>query len=104
MRALEIGSTSMNDAILVRLRVDRRDDALPESVVEHIVDSRRRDAEAAAVARSTMRSSARPCACMIAGDIGESRQCRRLVDKRGVQVCNSSRFGVLEDESDIARG
>src|SRR3984957_20967804 len=46
-RGLQVLVRLENDAILVRLGEDGRDDALAEGVVERVVDGRRGDAETA---------------------------------------------------------
>ena len=61
-------------AILVRLGVDRRDDALAEGIVERVVDGRRRDAEAARGGAVDDEIDRQALLLQVAGDVGELRQ------------------------------
>ena len=62
-----------HDAILVRLRVDRRDQPLAERVVERIVDGRDADAETAGGVAIDVDEGLQAAILQVAGDVGELR-------------------------------
>ena len=73
-RALQRGIDLQDHAVLVRLGVDGRDDALAECVVERIVDRRRGDAEAGGGSAVDDDVERQPLLLQIAGDVAELRQ------------------------------
>ena len=64
----------MNYAILIGLRVDRRDDALAEAIIERIVDGRRRDAESRRRRAVDCKPYRQAVLLQVARDIGERRR------------------------------
>ena len=71
--ALELGLDLEDHAVLVRLREDRRDQALAERVVERVVDRRRRDAEPARRVAVDLDVGLQAVVLQVAGDVGELR-------------------------------
>ena len=95
---LEIGRGLHDDAILIGLRIDRRNDALAEGVVKHIVDRRQRDPEAAGGGPIDHQIDGAALVLHIARDVGEFGQVLQFADERGVQVCSSAGAGILKNE------
>ena len=81
-RALEVRSSDcckvgvdfQDDAILVRLGIDRRNDALAEGIIKHVVDGRRRDAETARGGAVDDEIDGQTLLLQIARHIGDLRQ------------------------------
>src|SRR5437016_13964578 len=67
--AAELGFHLENHAILRRLRVDRRNEALPEGVIERGIDGRGRDAEAPGAVAVDVDVSLQPLVLQVRGDI-----------------------------------
>ena len=79
-----------DDAVLVRLRVDGRDDALPERIVERVVDGGRRDAEAARGGAVDDQIDRQALLLQVARDVGRAAAAgSAAATSFGTQVLNS---------------
>ena len=93
-----------NHAVLVRLRVDGRDDALPERVVEKIVDGRGRDAETARGRPVDGQVDRLALVREIAGDVGQLGALAQLLDEARRPVGQRLLARVLDDEVILRAG
>ena len=71
-----------DDAVLIRLRVDRRHDALPERIVEHVVHGRRRDAETRGRGAVDHEVGGRTLLLQVAGDVRELGERSQFLHER----------------------
>ena len=76
-----------DDAVLVRLREDRRDDALAEGVVERVVDGRRRDAEAGGGVAIDGEIGREPLVLLVARHVLDLRQLLQPRDAASAPRC-----------------
>ncbi len=82
--------------ILIERGKHRRDDALAESVVESIVNSRRQNAEARCHLAVHCRIQTRPGVLLIGGDAGNSRNAFELVEKIGRPMIKLVRISIAQ--------
>ena len=87
-----------NDAVLVGIGEDGRDDALAVGIVERVVYRGRRDAEARGLVAVDLDIDREALRGNVAGDVGEFRQRAELVDQLGRPFGQLRRIGVLQDE------
>ena len=87
-----------DDAILVRLRIDGRDDALAEGIVKRVVDGGRRDAETAGGGAVDDKIDRQPLLLQIAGDAGHLRQPVEASHQLRHPGGEFGRIGVFEHE------
>ena len=87
-----------HDAVLVRLRVDGRDQPLPERVVERVVDGRHADAEAARGIAVDVHERLQPAVLQVAGDVGELR---RLLEPRQATSAPTRRVASASGSSSV---
>jgi hypothetical protein len=87
-----------DDAILVRLGVDRGNDALPEGVVEHVVDRGRSNAETAGRSPVDDEVHGQSLLLQIACNVGELRLLAQLLHEFWHPGLELGRVGVFEHE------
>ena len=94
-RGLQHGIGFKNDAVLIGVGIDRRDDALAEGIVEGVVDRGWRDAKASGRVAVNVDIGDEPLRGEIAGDVGPLRQLvTRALDganrRIGIRACRQS--------------
>ena len=94
--ALKLRRDFQHHVILVELGEHGRDLALPECIVERVVDGRGRDAEARGGIAIDHQMRASPCVLLIGRDIAQRGSVRSLSISVAVQVLSSAAFGIFE--------
>ena len=95
--ALEVGRDLHDDVVLVLLREDGGDLALREGVVEHVVDGRRRDAEARGGVAVDDERGAEAVDLLVAGDVGDDAvESFELVDELVGDLRELDGIGVFD--------
>jgi hypothetical protein len=85
--AVGIGIRLHDDAVLIRLRENGRNDSLAEGIVQRVVDGAHADPEARGAVAVDGDVGREPVVFLIADDVGELRNCwRSAVTSLGVQV------------------
>jgi hypothetical protein len=97
-RALNRGIGLEDHAVLIRLRIDRRDDALPEGIIEHVVDGRGRDAESRRGRSVDHEIGRRSLLLHVARDVRELRQLFELLHELGYFRQEIVVVGTFDDE------
>ena len=103
-RFLHRGLALHDDAILVRLGVDRRDDALAEQVVEDVVHRRRRDAEARGGLAVDGDVERRALLLHVAADVRQLRRLAQAVGQLRRPFREQSRIGAFQHEFILRAG
>ena len=88
-------------AILVRLRVDRRNQPLPERVVQRVVDGRDAHAEPARRIAIDGEEGLQPAILQVAGDVGQRRDLLQPIDQLRHPLAQAIRVRILEDELEL---
>ena len=87
-----------DDAVLVGIGEDRRNDPLAVGIVERVVDGRRRDAEAGGLVAIDLDVDRKALIGNVAGDIAKLRQLPQLVDEFWRPFRKLDGVGILQDE------
>ena len=101
---LHFGLGFEDHAVLVRLREDRRDDALPEGIVERIVDRRRGDAEPRGGGAVDQDIGGEAVFREVAGDVLELRHLLQALQQSRHPDRKLGRVGVLAARIGTGRG